>query len=62
VIGVTMTYNVPRNNTLAKVDPQGADGANLWARYLREWTAANHIRVATGLAATALLTVALYAG
>lgn len=62
VIGVTMTYNVPRNNALAKVDPQGADGANLWARYLMEWTGANHLRVAAGLAAAALLTVALYTG
>jgi uncharacterized membrane protein len=59
-IGVTMAYNVPRNNALARVDPESAEGAALWARYLREWTAANHVRVAAGLGAAALLTVALH--
>jgi uncharacterized membrane protein len=60
VPGVTMFYNVPRNNALATVDSQSADGASYWARYLREWTAANHLRVTTGIAAAGLLTVALY--
>jgi uncharacterized membrane protein len=58
-LGLTMAYNVPRNNALAKSDPQSADSESLWTRYLREWTAANHVRVAAGLAAAALLTVAL---
>jgi uncharacterized membrane protein len=59
-IGVTMAYNVPRNNALAAVDPDSADGASYWARYSREWTAANHLRVIAGLGAAALLTIALY--
>jgi uncharacterized membrane protein len=58
-IGVTMAYNVPRNNALAAVDPDSAEGAELWSRYLTEWTRANHLRVAAGLAAAALLTIAL---
>ena len=57
-----MAYNVPRNNALAKVDAESADGASYWARYLREWTAANHLRAAAGVAAAGLLTVALYVG
>jgi uncharacterized membrane protein len=32
----------------------------VWTRYLREWTAANHVRSAAGIAAAALLIVALY--
>jgi uncharacterized membrane protein len=60
VPGLTMLYNVPRNNALARVDPESAEGASYWARYLTEWTAANHIRVAAGIAAAGLLMVALY--
>jgi uncharacterized membrane protein len=31
---VTMIYNEPMNETLAKVDPASAQGAALWAKYL----------------------------
>jgi uncharacterized membrane protein len=58
-IGLTMTYHVPRNNTLAAADPNSAEAAELWRRYLREWTIGNHVRTAAALAAAALLTVAL---
>jgi uncharacterized membrane protein len=61
-IGLTMAYNVPRNDALAKVDPHSADAASYWARYVREWTAANHVRVAAGVAAAALLAAALHVG
>jgi uncharacterized membrane protein len=59
-VGVTMGYNVPRNNALARLDPAGADSADHWARYVKEWTAGNHVRVAAGVAAAAALTLALY--
>jgi uncharacterized membrane protein len=59
VIGVTMAYNVPRNNALAETDPDAAEGASYWSRYLAEWTRWNHVRVAAGIAAAALLTIAL---
>ena len=36
-----------------------ADGARLWASYLANWTAWNHIRAAAALAAAASLTIAL---
>ena len=53
-----MAYNVPGNDALAAVEPEGAEAADRWARYVLEWTAANHVRVVAGLAAAALLTVA----
>jgi uncharacterized membrane protein len=56
---VTMLFNVPRNDALAAVDPTSADGAKLWARYVVEWTAWNHVRAAAALAAAASLTIAL---
>jgi len=59
---VTMVFNVPRNDALAIVDPASADGARLWARYVSDWTAWNHVRTAAALAAATLLTVALYLG
>jgi len=40
----TAAFNVPLNNALDAVDPTSAEGAKLWARYLREWTRWNHVR------------------
>ncbi len=56
---VTMAFNVPRNDALAAVDPQSADGARLWAGYVTSWTAWNHVRTAAALAAAVSLTIAL---
>jgi uncharacterized membrane protein len=61
-VGVTMAYNVPRNDALAAAAPNSAEGAELWNRYVPEWTAGNHVRVAAGLAAAAALTEALRVG
>jgi uncharacterized membrane protein len=58
-IGVTIVFNVPLNDALAKVESGSADGANLWASYLANWTNWNHIRAAAALAAAASLTIAL---
>lgn len=55
---VTMVCNVPRNNALAAADPASAEGARLWADYLRSWTAWNHVRTVAALAAAAALTLA----
>jgi uncharacterized membrane protein len=59
VIGVTVVCNVPRNNALAAVAPTDADAALLWARYLSEWTAWNHVRTAAALGATVAFILAL---
>ena len=58
--GVTAAFNVPRNEALAAVRADSAEGAQLWSRYLASWTAWNHVRTVAALAATALLGVALH--
>lgn len=58
-VGVTMVFNVPLNDALAKVEPGSAEGAKLWASYLVNWTMWNHIRSATALAAAGLLIVGI---
>jgi uncharacterized membrane protein len=57
-IVVTMTLNVPRNQALARVEPEGDEGAAVWRRYLVEWTRWNSVRTFASLATT----VALMAG
>jgi uncharacterized membrane protein len=59
--GVTMGYNVPRNNALDRADPADPDAEALWRRYVTEWTRGNHVRVLAGVAAAAALTGALIA-
>ena len=56
---VTIAFNVPRNDALAAADPQSADGARIWAAYVSSWTAWNHVRTASALAAAVSLTLAL---
>ena len=58
-IAVTMAFNAPRNNALAAVVPESAEGVGLWARYVTEWAAWNHVRTGACLAAAAALTLAL---
>jgi len=56
---VTIAFNVPRNNALAAVDPLSAGGSMVWQKFLESWTAWNHVRTVTALAAAALLTIGL---
>lgn len=56
---VTIVFNVPRNEALARVVPASPDSAGLWAGYVSSWTAWNHVRTAASLAAAAFLTIAL---
>jgi uncharacterized membrane protein len=60
--GVTMWFNVPRNNALAKVEAESPEGARYWSRYLVEWTRWNHVRVAAGTLAAGLLIAAVAVG
>ena len=55
---LTIAYHVPRNEALARVEPHSAESH--WRRYLSGWTAWNHLRAATALAAAATLTIALH--
>jgi uncharacterized membrane protein len=56
---VTMVFNVPLNNALARSEPMSADTAPLWARYLKDWRAWNHLRTVASTAASAFFTWAL---
>jgi uncharacterized membrane protein len=54
---VTIAFNVPLNDALAKVEPDSIEGANLWAKYLKDWTFWNHVRTIASLAAAALFAI-----
>jgi uncharacterized membrane protein len=56
---VTVVFNVPLNNELARADPADANSAQLWARYLKDWTFWNHVRTIASTAASALFIAAL---
>lgn len=58
-IGVTLVFNVPLNNALARCRADTADGAALWQRYLAVWTAWNHVRTAASLLAALTFVLAL---
>jgi uncharacterized membrane protein len=57
-IGVTIVFNIPLNDSLAKVVPDSTEGGTLWVRYLANWTFWNHIRTLAALAAAILFTSA----
>ncbi|MBA2948269.1 anthrone oxygenase family protein [Streptomyces himalayensis] len=57
--GVTIAANVPRNDALAKLDPEAAESADYWRTYVAEWTMWNHIRSVASLAASASFVLAL---
>ena len=56
---VTIVFNVPRNEALAKVAPADPNSASLWREYVSGWTAWNHVRTVAALAAAASFSVAL---
>lgn len=57
--GVTMVFNVPRNNALARMEPSGSEAAGYWPGYVSSWKMWNHVRTAAALVAAALLVWAL---
>jgi uncharacterized membrane protein len=58
--GVTMVFNVPRNDALAAVDPASAGGGAVWAGYVPGWTVWNTVRTVASLAAAAAFILALW--
>ena len=56
---VTIVFNVPRNDALARVQATNADGARVWTDYLITWTRWNHVRTVTALAAAGMFAFAL---
>ncbi len=57
---VTIAFNVPLNDALAIAKPDSTEAANLWARYLTNWTLWNHVRTIAAFGAAVLLTIAIY--
>ena len=57
--GVTVACNVPLNDALAEVAPDDPDVARHWRNYVTRWTAWNHLRTATALAAAGAFVLAL---
>jgi len=58
-IGVTGLGNVPLNDALAIMQPTSTEGAQLWSRYLTDWTFWNHVRTAAAFLAAAMFTFSL---
>jgi uncharacterized membrane protein len=58
-VGVTMACNVPLNERIDRVDPDGPATAEEWRHYYGRWCAWNHVRTITSLAATAGMIAAL---
>ena len=56
---VTIVFNVPKNQLLAFLAPDGPRSADAWALYVSGWTAWNHVRTAASLAAAASFSLAL---
>lgn len=49
---VTVVKNVPMNNALDVVKADSAEAAELWGRYLIDWTAWNHVRTVACILST----------
>ena len=45
----TALFNVPLNNTLARIDPDSIDAHHVCSRYLKTWTNWNHLRTVSSL-------------
>ena len=53
--GITVAFNVPRNNRLARLGADTPEAQAYWPVYVREWTRWNHVRTVAALAAAAML-------
>ncbi|MEO0709083.1 MAG: anthrone oxygenase family protein, partial [Cyanobacteria bacterium J06649_5] len=51
--------NVPLNDALAIMRPTSTEGAQLWSRYLTDWTFWNHVRTVAAFLAAAMFTFAI---
>jgi uncharacterized membrane protein len=57
-IVITGAFHIPRNDKLARLDPDAAESARYWTTYLSQWTAGNHVRALTCAAAAFLFIIA----
>jgi uncharacterized membrane protein len=58
-IGVTLAFNVPRNERLARLPSGSREATAYWDTYLREWVLWNHVRTAASLASAVCSAAAL---
>jgi uncharacterized membrane protein len=59
---VTIVFNVPKNEALATVTPDDSEAQSQWNSYVASWTAWNHVRTITSLAAACCFGIALATG
>lgn len=45
----TVVFNVPLNNSLARVDRNSSNTQQIWSHYLKNWTRWNHVRALSSL-------------
>lgn len=50
---VTVAFNVPRNERLARLEAESAQASEYWVVYLREWSRWNHVRLVASVASAA---------
>jgi len=55
--GITVLFNVPLNNQLARADLSDAD--EIWSMYQKKWQRWNHIRTYIGVASVIFMTMGL---
>ncbi|WP_307845906.1 anthrone oxygenase family protein [Saccharomonospora sp. NB11] len=60
-VGITRIAHLPRNWALDNAS-DGSEAAQVWARYVGEWTRWNHVRTAASAAASIVFTVILVGG
>ena len=56
---ITMTFHVPRNNALDRVDPDSPGADHTWRAHATTWVRGNHIRTSTYLSSTVAFAIAL---
>lgn len=61
VMVITIGYHIPRNDAIDAIDPNSAEAASHWARYMAEWVPWNHVRGLASLGATASFILAIRA-
>lgn len=45
----TVLFNVPLNNSLARLDPSSVNAHHVWSHYSKTWTYWNHVRTVSSL-------------
>jgi uncharacterized membrane protein len=56
---MTVAFNVPRNEMLARLTQGDPESAKRWSDYVIGWTAWNHVRTAASLSAAISFSIAL---